>query len=462
MGRSGPNRVLDPTNSVAEARPMSSSRGYVVPSRRFYDCPQASPRASNSSFSVNRHSSQCFEVTSKQATKVTAISTSLEWRIEQFDKLMKLYKNGHNLVSDQFSSIHASSVVWELHVYPNGKREEDAGFVSFFLRQVGSLLGEEAIMAEFQIYTNDKDGTRISLCRDTKDFVNQQGRGKFQVQPKKLLNALKTDLSLLLICELEYFPPDAKITTAHADECENLDDVEDRQEFSFRTAMKNMFDSERFADCIMMVDQKEFRVHRCILAQHSEVFRSMFSQSSVVEVQKGVINITDCHSEPVRAMLEFIYTGTTNLILPDGESSYNSEKQYAQDVLTVADKYAILSLKEQCERFLAHWIDAESVASMVVFADRHTAHILRVACIRFIMVNQRDIIRSTEWKQLKRDRPDLTYSVLEAILIGDFEDDSTYDTTSVTDTSLESPGTSRQNNLRASPDRKRLKWTPAG
>ncbi|TKR68601.1 hypothetical protein L596_024564 [Steinernema carpocapsae] len=317
MAGSGPNRVSLPTYSVAAVRPMSPSRAYLnVPSNRFYHDHQASPRASNSSISVNRHSSQRFEVISKQATKVTAISTRLEWRIEQFEKLMKLYRNGHNLVSQQFSCTHASSVVWELHVYPNGKREEDAGHVSFFLRQVGLQRGEEPIMTEFQIYTNDKDGNRVSVCRDTKDFTNQQGRGKFQVQREKLLGALKTDLSLLLICEVEYFPPGTKISVQQADECEDLDDTEDRHEFSLRTAMKDMFDSERLADCIIKVEQKEFRVHRCILAQQSEVFRSMFSQSSMVEAQKGVINITDSHPEPVKAMLEFIYTGTTNLSLP--------------------------------------------------------------------------------------------------------------------------------------------------
>lgn len=50
---------------------------------------------------------------------------------------MKLYKNGANLISKQFSNNQSPTVVWELHVYPNGKREEDMNSVSFFLRQVG-------------------------------------------------------------------------------------------------------------------------------------------------------------------------------------------------------------------------------------------------------------------------------------------------------------------------------------
>ena len=39
-------------------------------------------------------------------------------------------------------------------------------------------------MTEFQIYALDASSGRVSVCRDTKDFTNQQGRGKFQVSLK--------------------------------------------------------------------------------------------------------------------------------------------------------------------------------------------------------------------------------------------------------------------------------------
>lgn len=60
-------------------------------------------------------------------------------------------------------------------------------------------------MTEFQIYALDANGARISVCRDTKDFTNQQGRGKFQVSREKMTGALRADGSLLLICEVGSF-----------------------------------------------------------------------------------------------------------------------------------------------------------------------------------------------------------------------------------------------------------------
>ena len=89
--------------------------------------------------------------------------------------------------------------------------------MSFFLRQVGLQVfssvyflkflqrGEDPIMTEFQIYALDSNGARISVCRDTKDFTNQQGRGKFQVSRDKMTGALRPDGSLLLICEVRSF-----------------------------------------------------------------------------------------------------------------------------------------------------------------------------------------------------------------------------------------------------------------
>ncbi|VDK51150.1 unnamed protein product [Cylicostephanus goldi] len=197
------------------------------------------------------------EVVSKQATKVTALSTKLEWKIDQFEKLMKLFKNGQNLISRQFGVPQAPTVCWELHVYPNGKREEDMNNVSFFLRQVGLQRGEEPIMTEFQIYALDVSSQRVSVCRDTKDFTNQQGRGKFQVSRDKMTGALRADGSLLLICEVEYFTPGSKISVEPADDEEcALEDVDEKVELSIRESNREMWESELFTDCVIKVGNR--------------------------------------------------------------------------------------------------------------------------------------------------------------------------------------------------------------
>lgn len=86
--------------------------------------------------------------------------------ILQFEKLMKLFKNGHNLISKQFGCPQAPTVTWELHVYPNGKREEDAGNVSFFLRQVGLQVGSFCDFYSFSFVLLLFKHSTLSNCID--------------------------------------------------------------------------------------------------------------------------------------------------------------------------------------------------------------------------------------------------------------------------------------------------------
>ncbi|CAB3403667.1 unnamed protein product [Caenorhabditis bovis] len=346
------------------------------------------------------------EVVSKQATKVTALSTKLEWKIEQFEKLMKLVKNGCNLISRQFSVPQAPTVCWELHVYPNGKREEDMNNVSFFLRQVGLQRGEEPIMTEFQIYTLDANSQRISVCRDTKDFTNQQGRGKFQVSRDKMMGALKADGSLFLICEVEYFPPGSKISVEPVDDDSFIEDIDEKTELSIRDSNRDMWENELFTDCVIKVGNKQIKAHRCILGQHSPVFRSMFSSETMIEAQKGVIDILDAKYESVKAMVEFMYTGNTDAL----------DSHSIDEILAIADKYEVLPLKEQCERLIALTINHKNLTNIAVFSDTYTANILKQAVIRYLTLNHKNVIKTSEWKMMKKERHELANELLEAVL----------------------------------------------
>lgn len=61
----------------------------------------------------------------------------------------------------------------------------------------------------------------------------------------------------------------------------------------------------------------------------------------MVEAKEGIIDIKDCKYEPMRVMLNFIYTGDFEL-----------DDTCAEDVLQIADKYAVFPLKEKCEKWV--------------------------------------------------------------------------------------------------------------
>lgn len=87
-----------------------------------------------------------------QTTMVELESTKFEWQIANFDRLMKFLLNGEEVVSQRFSTSTAPDVLWELHIYPNGKRKEDSDCVSLFLHQAGMKMRKKPIMTEFSIF----------------------------------------------------------------------------------------------------------------------------------------------------------------------------------------------------------------------------------------------------------------------------------------------------------------------
>lgn len=67
-------------------------------------------------------------------------------------------------------------------------------------------------------------------------------------------------------------------------------------------------------------------------------------------------------------MLEYIYTGTI---------SPGFMENFTEEILIVADKYAVIPLKEYCERHLASTLNGKNVAEMAIMADTYSAWILK-------------------------------------------------------------------------------------
>lgn len=339
-------------------------------------------------------------IVSKQMTKTTVVSSKLEWNIQQFLKLTKLMNNTEGMISKRFSSPQAPNVLWELHIYPNGKRDVDINHVSLFLRQVGLQETLGFVRTGFQIYALNDKNERVSICRDTKDFMNQQGRGKFQLAADKFAPVLHQNGSILLVCELEFLLPSFQICTEfQVKACEGFSHP---QENFLSAANREMWENELFTDCEIQVGRKTFLAHRCFLGQHSNVFRSMFSQSIMLEAKNRKLIITDADPLHFHALLEFIYTGSIRT---------DRMETYAEGILSLADKYAIVFLKQHCELYLASKIDVGNVLQTVVAADAYFASILRKACVHFISENVAAILCSSGWKKLKESRTELVNEI---------------------------------------------------
>jgi speckle-type POZ protein len=159
--------------------------------------------------------------------------------------------------------------------------------------------------------------------------------------------------------------------------------------------MANLFEKHMFSDCVLSCGNKEFPVHKAVLASRSAVFNAMF-EHEMTESRTDRVEINDFQPEVVKEMLRFMYTGQS----PDLE-------RMADDLLAAADKYQLERLKAQCEKSLCTSLTTENACDTLILADLHSAEQLKVHAIQYINNHANDVMDSEGWKALVDSHPPL-------------------------------------------------------
>lgn len=174
------------------------------------------------------------------------------------------------------------------------------------------------------------------------------------------------------------------------DPIESLDTVRKVPLDNIRAEMHSLYKNKVFTDAVIRCENKEFKVHRAILAQ-SPVFKTMF-EVDMKEKRDGVVNITDITPAVMSDLLSFFYTGTAPNV-----------KKLARELLNAAQKYELHRLRAICENVLKIKICAVNVVDMIILADLYDAASLRHACLKFIHHNSAEVQKTARWKDLKAD-----------------------------------------------------------
>ncbi|KAF7632429.1 hypothetical protein Mgra_00008123, partial [Meloidogyne graminicola] len=151
---------------------------------------------------------------------------------------------------------------------------------------------------------------------------------------------------------------------------------------------KRILEDELFTDCVIKIDDKIIKAHRCILAKNSEVFLKMFEQNGMIEAQKNEVIISDSSPECFQIMVEFFYTG---------EVSKSLLETHFEDLFAIAHKYQVDALKYECELFMSSKIG-------------------KTACGIYIQVHRKIILNSKVWEEIERTYPQLSIRFLKFII----------------------------------------------
>lgn len=158
---------------------------------------------------------------------------------------------------------------------------------------------------------------------------------------------------------------------------------------------KRLFGSEKFSDVIFEImdpsaydgaSYPQFPSHKAVLWQNSVYFRAMMD-SGMRENDLQTIPVTDTQYSVFMNMMQFIYTGKTDI-----------NNSTVCDLLIAANRYLITALKYQCEEYLImkqlglgeekRGVDTVAAAAQsLLLADATQAGELSRACVRHLLKN---------------------------------------------------------------------------
>ncbi|CAJ1071585.1 kelch-like protein 40a [Xyrichtys novacula] len=112
------------------------------------------------------------------------------------------------------------------------------------------------------------------------------------------------------------------------------------QQTLLQDGLCDLLENEKFVDCVLKIQDKEFPCHRLVLAASSPFFKAMFL-SDLEESKKKEITLKDVEPGVMGMILRYLYTSDINLT-----------EQNVQDIFMVANMYQIPSIFSVCVTYL--------------------------------------------------------------------------------------------------------------
>ncbi|KAI6178814.1 Speckle-type POZ protein [Aphelenchoides besseyi] len=366
-------------------------------------CPSTSRSASM--FGIEPSSSEC-------VTIWQPVTLRQEWTIPNISRALSLSTPGICMRSRAFCDPSMPDITWQLCLYPGGKREENKGHVSLFLKMSTNHTSREFTVRAEYCFTFLKEGAASKFKNvNIGDFKVKPSKGSHSwglrnIPRQKVLDAIGNDDSLHILCQIEAIPDFNKIQTTVIRRETTINSSQLTQDYLNR--LNAMYISGEGADFVIECENRKFDVHKFILMAHSDVFRAMFKHPSTIENIENKVVLKDTNPTAVDQMLTYMYSGS----LPD-----TFLDEHASALMQIAEKYALDSLKLLCQEKLISRLSGNNVCFMLDIADTHNADLLLDACIPIVRAYSHRVITSPEWAELRNVNLQLVTNVLEKIVI---------------------------------------------
>lgn len=170
---------------------------------------------------------------------------------------------------------------------------------------------------------------------------------------------------------------------------DGVDQCINQLSLSVRKNFKEFKDAGHLVDFTIVVEDKEFKIHRIVLAASSLYFRTLFLQSSAIEVQESRVRLEDISCSTIEAILDYCYTL---------ELALNFDN--VREILCAANRLQIIGIQTLAVEFLCNGIDYSNCLGIYSLAKQLSIPNLMHFSLEFCLNNFRNVINQEEFLEV--------------------------------------------------------------
>lgn len=207
--------------------------------------------------------------------------------------------------------------------------------------------------------------------------------------------------NLIIYCEIKILKSTQEVSGRITFHHDKLFSCKDQLSKDFEKLFGNM----KYSDVTLIVGNHNFQAHKSILATRSPVFAPMF-EHPLKENLSDVVKITDIEPDVFQEVLRYIYSG----LIPKERMD-----EKAVEILAVADKYMLNTLKVECEDYLMQRMTSENCIKILALDDFHPATNYKKVAEDFLRRFPAKVMATDIWKKANQTQEEKPSYVLEHI-----------------------------------------------
>merc|ERR1719483_476063 len=308
---------------------------------------------------------------------------------------MENFKLGQQLESSQFV-INGFKIC--INLYPNGRNEEEGGFVSLFLRNDNSIQLEVKCEFILGLKQTFKHLFSFNKINPNSGYGFPKMYPHDQIISKSILDGDNLEIRAVITFK-------AKVR--------NISHLTDKEDNMVSETVEQVgmdlfkaFERQEFCDFDIYCGDRNIRCHKMVLASRSPVFRAMLL-NDMEESSTQKVEPKNFDYNTMNLVLRFLYKGN----IENGPLEKHTEA-----IFKAADYYEINDLKKICEKLLIKKISISNMLELLVLADMYKAPDLKDAAKCLIISNSRELLKMNKWKEKLKQSSHLVYEVLEAVI----------------------------------------------